>query len=544
MIERRSGRLPALVPFALAPASFAALWLLAGCAATSDPASLPEEPAVASTQSSPLPEQAGFLRDVEKMIAAGEVDRAAAALQAERERGSGAASAGEQRFAEGEIARARAKLDAALVAYAGVENAPGGASLAGVSWERIAAVHGTRKETEEELRALLMARDRLEPRSQGSVNARIAAILGGLTPEKRAAWVRAYPGAALGAKGAAPAKAPNPKTLRVGLLAPLTGRFAHFGEAFRLGAELALARRSSGSSPVVELKVKDAPSDPLATQSSARAAILEDGCVAILGPILSMPIVAAGSLAESHRVPLLAPAVTESRLSSLGSAVFSLDPSAQELARELARTSIETLDLQTFVIVTSDDARSAERAAEFEREAKERGGKIVAKVPYEVGKKDYRAVLAEAKKTPSDAVYILGEASDLEIFAKQMDGVRLGRTVLGHGEWADDRVRGLAASSLEGAVLVMEEGECPASEFSRSLEDGVRKSSGGDLSRFHTYGYEAMAEVLAAIDQGAREPDALIEVLRAREAWPSPPPGRRVGAWKREGGQLRPLAQP
>ncbi len=537
MIEPRFGRACALF---LTIGTLAVQ--LAACAGLSGSAkSSPEDdPGPSTTASSTLPPGAGFVREVSNMIASGDVERAARVVREERERGTKGASPAEVRFAEGEIARARGELDAAAVAYAGVESASGGADLAGVAWERIGAVHGARQEPVEELRALLKSRDLVEPRARTGVESRISAIVNALSPEERAAWARAFPGAALAPKAASRPRSGS--ALRVVLLAPLTGRFEHFGKAFELGAKIALDERRKDALPPVELVVRDAPADPIATQASARGAVLENGCVAIIGPILSMPIVAAASVAESFRVPLLAPAVTESRLASIGGTVFSLDASPRELAGVLAATSIESSGLRSFAVVTPDDARSSARAAEFAREAEKRGAKIAATIRYEPGKKDYRVALADAKKTPCDAVYILGEPADLEIFAKQIDGVKLERPVLGHGEWADDRIQDYGRASLEGAIVVLEEGENPASEFRQKLEKKVRERGGGDLSRFHVYGYEAMSEILGAVDRGARDADTLIEILRGRSAWDTPPPGREIQAWTRQGGTLRPFA--
>jgi branched-chain amino acid transport system substrate-binding protein len=535
VIEPRFGRALAL----LVPIAVLALRLTA-CAGPSSTASpSPAAPADApKTGSAPLPEAAAFVREIDKMIASGDVERAERVVHEEKEKGTKGASAAEVRLAQGEVDRARGALDAAAVAYAGVESATGGAALAGVAWQRIAAIHGARKEPQEELRALLKSRDLLDPSARSGVDSRISAIVGSLTPAERAAWARAFPGASLVSRDA---RARSGHALRVVLLAPLTGRFEHFGKAFQLGAEIARDERVKDAQPPVELVVRDAPSDPIATQASAREAVLDNGCVAILGPILSMPIVAAASVAESFRVPLLAPAVTESRLASIGGTVFSLDPSPRELARVLAEASVDGSGLKSFAVVTPDDARSSARVAEFTREAEKRGAKIAATIPYEAGKKDYRVALADAKKTPCDAVYILGEPADLEIFAKQIDGVKLGRPVLGHGEWADERLQGFGRASLDGSIVVLEEAENPASEFRRNLEAKVRERAGGELSRFHVYGYEAMSEVLAAVDQGARDADALIEILRGRNAWDTPSPGREVRAWTRQGGALLPF---
>jgi branched-chain amino acid transport system substrate-binding protein len=523
-------------------ALFACAVHLEGCAGSGAPSSGTPPPSTSSGAPSmaALPEDATFAREIERLLAAGEIDRADAARVDAASRASGEIPPAETRFAEGDIARARGELDRAVAAYAGVRGAPGGAPFAGAAWERIAAVYRARSRDADELAALLKARDLLAPHQRSGVQARIAALVAAAPPERRAAWSRAYPGTALSSAGEHGGRAVSSSRMRIAVLAPLSGRFEHFGAAFRLGAEIALDERADGSGPAVELIVKDTSSDPILAQASAREAIFEDGCVAIVGPILSMPIVAAACVAESYRVPILAPAVTESRLSSIGEAVFSLDASPRELARELARLSVEREHRKSFAIVAPPDARSSSRAAEFEREAGALGARVAATISYEPGKKDYRVPLGEAKKSAADALYVLGEPADLEIFAKQMETMKLGMPLLGNGEWADERLDGLAKGSLDGALLVLEDAECPASEFTRAVGKSVRERNGGEPSRFHIYGYAATAEILAAIGRGARDADELREMLRTRDAWDEPPPGRRVRAWTRANGELLP----
>lgn len=464
----------------------------------------------------------------------GPVSRDSAAEAASGEAGA--------RLARADALLREGKLDDAVLEYAGVRGERGGEALAGLAWERIAAVLETEGKPAETLRALLKARDADDAKGRARLTPKIDAALAALGPEERAARARTALGAGLSSGG----DATGP--LRVALLAPLTGRFENFGAAFRLGAEIALERRTSAtlpsSSPRVEMLVTDTTGDSIRASLAAKQAIVERGCVAILGPLLSVPTLAVGGIADAHGVALLAPVVSESRLGELGPAVRTIAPSPKALARVLGETAVKSLGLRRVVVVAPGDPSSKARREEFAREAAALGGTIVDTLEYNAGEKDYRKVLIAARKTDSQAVYILGDSADLEIMAKQLDGVDLGRPILGHGEWADARIDGLARRSLEGSVLVVESGEVADSRFSRDLKAAVRARSGGELSRFHVYGFEAMDEVLTAVDLGARDADEVLEMLRRRDAWPRPAEGRLIEVWTRRAGAMRPFERP
>ncbi len=429
------------------------------------------------------------------------------------------------------------KWDEARIELAGVRGESGGPAFASAAWEGIAEVHERRGESVEAVRALLKARDLADARAKGRLAPRLEAALGALTPEQRTALARTSAGAGLVRETAARAE------VRVTLLSPISGRFENFGRAFRLGAQIALDERAARA-PAIELLVADTAGDAVKSVLAAREAVAEHGAAALMGPLLSVPTIACAAVAEAQRVALVTPAIAESRLGEIGSAVHVLVSSPRETARVLAEAAVAELGLRRIAVLTPGDSISGARAEALAAEARARGGTVVATIPYTSGAKEFRAPLAAVRKSDSDAVYILGEAADLEVLAGQLDGASLGRRILGNGEWGDAKLRRFASRSLEGAVFALEAGEASESAFSLALAEKVRARSGEELSRFHVFGFEAMDEVIAAIDRGARDADEILEMLRSRAAWDEPPAGRTLAAWTVHDGSLRLLGTP
>src|SRR5262249_13701406 len=94
----------------------------------------------------------------------------------------------------------------------------------------------------------------------------------------------------------------------LGVVLPLTGQFAGFGEQALHGGLLAAGvfPDGAGRQPVVRIAVRDSGSDPERAAAAVRDLAADPEVVAIIGPLVSATCEAAAREAESLSVPLLA----------------------------------------------------------------------------------------------------------------------------------------------------------------------------------------------------------------------------------------------
>jgi branched-chain amino acid transport system substrate-binding protein len=320
----------------------------------------------------------------------------------------------------------------------------------------------------------------------------------------------------------------------VALLAPLSGKLQQFGEAFRLGVQLALEDRDARAAAEhravapVRLVERDTEGDLLTAAQAARAVLIEDGARAIIGPLLSVTTIAAGSVAESYGVPLIAPLATDPELSTIGRYVVTLDSPPEALAAPLGEFAVNVLGARRLGVLLPDDGVSAAYERAFEAAVRAAGGEVVVSLAFEPGETDFRKMIERVDREEVDALYVPGSASDLGALASQLDFYEFRRRILGHGAWTHPDVMTPGNRSLEGAVFSVAESEHPDSEFMISLGEKVRRRSAEDVSRFHVQGYRAMAALLLIVDRGARGGEEIVEALRLRRFWVEPPPGERI----------------
>jgi branched-chain amino acid transport system substrate-binding protein len=339
----------------------------------------------------------------------------------------------------------------------------------------------------------------------------------------------------------------------VAVLAPFTGRFERFGSAFVLGARIALDDRDAPppdsievivpeGRPPVTLLVRDTEGDLLAATNHARAVILEERARAILGPLLSVTSIGAGTVAQSFGVPLVAPTATDPGVSEIGRFVLTLDRSPRELAEPLAEFSVNSLLNSRHGVLVPQDRFAEDLEREFRRAVEERGGEVVVTVSYAPGRTDFRRLLERIDDAGVDAVYMPGATADLEKLAPQLEFYEFRRRILGHGGWMSPRVLDAGNLALEGGIFAVPRAEHPDSDFTRHLRREVWHRTGEELGRFHVEGYRAMSVLLAAVDLGARSEEEIVETLRQREHWRDLPPGERVDVVTFRDGALGPAA--
>ena len=347
---------------------------------------------------------------------------------------------------------------------------------------------------------------------------------------------------------------------RLGLLLPLTGSDQQYGEELRQG--VLLANREAGSP--FELVVEDTGIDygnlPIATDHSGdiseslasgllRVAygaqrLLDQGVVAIVGPLWSRESVVAATVAGRAGVPLLVPLARQSGLDSLGHSIFQLSTVSKTQARLLGEYATLVLGLEHLAIISPLSDYGWDFVREFTRIAERNGGQIAHSDWYVPEKTtDFRYVFKEIRKAgfalrppPPDTLEVVEEELTADMFIDTIDGVvvvvenfadaktiapqvhfhRLQTQILGNDAWWDPeairQMRPGERKNFDGVIFVSSRQAESAAE--QSFVSNFRKQFGRD-PYYASAGYDATRLLLDGWEQGHRDPAALIEWLAA-----------------------------
>ncbi|TDJ19816.1 MAG: penicillin-binding protein activator [Deltaproteobacteria bacterium] len=179
----------------------------------------------------------------------------------------------------------------------------------------------------------------------------------------------------------------------LGVVLPLSGPFAHFGEESLRGVLLAagIFGADDGTGPPdtrrVRVMIRDSAADP---EQAARAVreLADLEVSAIIGPLLKEECEAAAAVAESESVPLLA--LTASEAVSAGRPhVFRVRTQPREEVALLVDYAVRELGAQRFAVLYPRDTYGRGLRRMFWEAVEEQGGRIVGVASYDPNAVDF-----------------------------------------------------------------------------------------------------------------------------------------------------------
>lgn len=162
---------------------------------------------------------------------------------------------------------------------------------------------------------------------------------------------------------------------KIGVLLPLSGRYARFGKRSLAAIELALEGAD------LDVVVKDTAGDPQQARRAVEELVLNEHVIGIIGPLFSNEAKAAALQAEALSVPILSLS-HRAQLPHIGDFVFRTALTVQAQARALARVAFERLGMSRFAILHPRNSYGQDFTHAFWDEVDARKGEIRAVESY------------------------------------------------------------------------------------------------------------------------------------------------------------------
>jgi ABC-type branched-subunit amino acid transport system substrate-binding protein len=175
----------------------------------------------------------------------------------------------------------------------------------------------------------------------------------------------------------------------IGVVLPLTGRFARFGEESLQGILLAAGVfGADGAGPRVRVLVRDSGGRPERAAQAVRELADDEEVMAIVGPLLSGECEAAAAAAESERVPLVA-LTARPEVSALRPHVFRVRTMPAEEVGALVDHAVRSLGARRFAILYPRDNYGRGLRRLFWEAVEEQGGRVVGIASYDPEATDF-----------------------------------------------------------------------------------------------------------------------------------------------------------
>ncbi len=218
------------------------------------------------------------------------------------------------------------------------------------------------------------------------------------------------------------------KEVKIGIVAPMTGALAAYGQNAYDGIKLANEMQPKlKNGDDVKIVLVDTKGDKVETATSTTRLLTKDGVSAIIGALTSTNTAQVMSVADKKGVPVVAPAATSDKLlkdKKFGNRVCFTDSFQGEVIAKYAKDN----GYKT-VVVIRDQAQvySLGLTKVFTKTFKSLGGKVLKKISINSGDKDFKAVVSQVKSLNPDFVFLPLYHPEAAMLARQAKEIALNK---------------------------------------------------------------------------------------------------------------------
>lgn len=322
-------------------------------------------------------------------------------------------------------------------------------------------------------------------------------------------------------KEEAPKTTPDGKRIIViGHAAPLTGSQAHIGKDNENGVRLAIDDLNregfaiAGQPVHFELDSQDDQADPRMATTVAQK-FVDDGLHAVIGHLNSGTTMPASRVYNAAGIVEISPSATTPKYTQQGFGnAFRVMANDVQQGRVLGRFAVTDLGAKTIAIIDDRTAYGQGLADEFDKAAKEAGGKIIVREYTSDKASDFTAILTKIKGQKPDLLFFGGMDGQGAPLAKQMKALGLTSQLLGGDGIHTAEFMKLSGPAGEGVVASLPGRPLESLERGPDFKARFEKQY-GKIQLYAPYCYDAMQVLARAMQRaGSTEPAKVIPELK------------------------------
>jgi ABC-type branched-subunit amino acid transport system substrate-binding protein len=337
---------------------------------------------------------------------------------------------------------------------------------------------------------------------------------------------------------------PISRSLKVGVILPLTGFYAEEGQGILRGIKF--AQQYNKNSLAIPLVVEDSESNLIKAIQEIKRLIEVEKVTAVIGELESEITAGIGALASREGTPVIGPAATENDVAAVGDNIYQLNSNLERKGEAIAQYAFEILGLRTFATLAPADEYGQQMTNSFTSKVDQLGGRILAQGWYYGNPEDlsrqFKAIREAAFAFDStDVAGLIAEAEDKgqdldekDIPVHSIDGIffpiyadhikyvgpqfalnNIRAQILGGEYW--DNLEALQAPQVQryvdGVVFVSDYFPDEQNAEFRDFRTEFRLKMKRTPERWEVFGYDAFKLLSELIKGGARTSRQINEAL-------------------------------
>ena len=287
--------------------------------------------------------------------------------------------------------------------------------------------------------------------------------------------------------------------IRIGVIAPLTGDVASWGEMQRRSTELALAEvNAAGDIHGKSVKViyEDTQADPKTGVNAFNKLAEVDQVSIVVGAPASNVTLAIAPMANQKKVVLLSSGSTATEVGKAGPYVFRIMPS-DEVQSSIMADWAWKLSYTKVAVIYVENAWGHGLMEAFTKDFKAKGGSILTIQAIDQDATDFRTQLSKIQALNPDVIYAPLYTRGAGLMIKQAREMGLKQQILGADVYGTPELIQAGGDAVNG-VLYTTFGEYHGSEYQKFAKE-YKEKYGIDVETYATYCYDAFMIGVEAI---------------------------------------------
>ena len=260
------------------------------------------------------------------------------------------------------------------------------------------------------------------------------------------------------------------KTVNIGVIIPLTGVQAAYGQGIKEGLDLSAdgINNTARFGIHINLIYEDTQSDVKNAPSAARKLTSKNKVVALI-TALSPNSLAVAPVAEETKTVLLTMASLSAKLNTAGPYVFKNDDIGAPIGTVLASEAIKRGFVTAGTLFAQYNDGVVEYHDSFLKEFRALGGKITGTEAFNADATDFRTSLQKLIAAKPAAITVMGLQRDCAMIARQARELGYKGQLLGSLCFDDPIVIAASGVAMEGAIMTSTNGE-PSTKFTELMQ--------------------------------------------------------------------------
>ena len=297
-------------------------------------------------------------------------------------------------------------------------------------------------------------------------------------------------------------------TVKVGVLTPLSGENATYGDATMRGLEMALAeisKKDEYKNFQIEFVKEDSKLEAAKAVNGIQKLISVDKVSVIIGPFGSSEVLAVSQSANQGKTPIVSASATADAIATAGDYVFRIVPANQEQGTSMADFVVNKLNIKdSIVIIALNNDYGISLSNSFKNRIAQLGGKVVYEDKFDEKAKDFKTLIAKVKGYTPKFIYLPDHYNEAGLFLKQSRELALNSLIGGgDGSYSPDLIS-IAGSGAEGFYLTLM-GMDNLNTNTKVFDDSYKSKYNQDVDVYSAYAYDVLFVIAEALKNLSKE---------------------------------------